>query len=104
MRRSNFTRTTLLPMALLVYLAVLAWMARGRFYSGDYLYYFGVIGGSLIIIGLLYLVLRRRDRMRRKWDEELQYGSYEDKDSDTNGTDENHVQQSENGESTIRQD
>ncbi len=79
MRRSNFTRTTLLPLALLVYLAVLAWMARGRLYSGDYLYYFGVIGGSLVIIGLLYLVLRRRDRLRRQWDEE-QYTTYADAD------------------------
>ena len=56
-------------------LAVLAWMARGRFYSGDYLYYFGVIGGSLLIIALLFLVLRKRDRLRRAREED-QYTTY----------------------------
>ena len=66
-----------MPLALLVYLAVLAWMARGRFYSGDYLYYFGVIGGSLLIIGLLYLVLRKRERLRRER-EQWQYTTYAD--------------------------
>lgn len=73
--KRRFQRSTVLPLALLIYLAVLAWIARGRFYSGDYLYYFGVIGGSLIIIALLYIVLRKRDRMRREQEEEL-YGPY----------------------------
>ncbi|MBQ7691718.1 MAG: hypothetical protein IJT30_11095 [Muribaculaceae bacterium] len=92
MKRTNFTRTTLLPLALLVYLAVLAWWARGRLYSGEYLYYFGVIGGSLVIIGLLYLVLRRRDKLRQRWQrDEEQYGTYSgvekqpiDTDNETN--------------------
>ena len=75
--KNKFTRTTLLPLALLIYLVVLAWIARGRFYSGDYLYYFGVIGGSLLIIILLYLVLHKRERLRRER-EEAQYGSYDE--------------------------
>ena len=94
MKRSNFTRTTLLPLALLVYLAVLAWMARGRLYSGDYLYYFGVIGGSLVIIGLLYLVLRRRDRLRQQWkQDEEQYGTYSGEDPQTTDAEERKNQQ-----------
>ena len=75
MKNNLFTRTYILPLALLFYLAVLAWMARGRFYSGDYLYYFGVIGGSLLIIALLFLVLRKRDRLRRAREED-QYTTY----------------------------
>ena len=75
MKHNFFTRTYILPLALLIYLAVLAWMARGRFYSGDYLYYFGVIGGSLLIIALLFLVLRKRDRLRRAREED-QYTTY----------------------------
>lgn len=75
MKNNLFTRTYILPLALLIYLAVLAWMARGRFYSGDYLYYFGVIGGSLLIIALLFLVLRKRDRLRRAREED-QYTTY----------------------------
>lgn len=77
MKRSNFTRTTLLPLALLVYLAVLAWMGRGRFHTSR-LEYLGIIAGSLLIIGVLWLVLRRRDRLRQQWDDEQQYGTYAD--------------------------
>ena len=80
--KNKFTRTTLLPLALLIYLVVLAWIARGRFYSGDYLYYFGVIGGSLLIIILLYLVLRKRDRLRQQREESL-YGTYDEGDKET---------------------
>ncbi|MBP3737668.1 MAG: hypothetical protein J6I72_01290 [Muribaculaceae bacterium] len=83
MKHNFFTRTYILPLALLIYLAVLAWMARGRFYSGDYLYYFGVIGGSLLIIALLFLVLRKRDRLRRAREED-QYTTYaEDNEQDS---------------------
>lgn len=83
MKNNFFTRTYILPLALLIYLAVLAWMARGRFYSGDYLYYFGVIGGSLLIIALLFLVLRKRDRLRRAREED-QYTTYaEDNEQDS---------------------
>ena len=83
MKNSPFTRTTILPLALLVYLAVLTWMARGRFYNGEYLYYFGVIGGSLLIIALLYLVLRKRDRLRRER-EQWQYTTYADEEETAN--------------------
>lgn len=82
--KSRFTRTTVLPLALLIYLAVLAWMARGRLASGQYLYYFGVIGGSLVIIFLLWLVLRKRDRLRRER-EQAQYGTYADQDNPAGG-------------------
>lgn len=83
MKHNFFTRTYILPLALLIYLVVLAWMARGRFYSGDYLYYFGVIGGSLLIIALLFLVLRKRDRLRRAREED-QYTTYaEDNEQDS---------------------
>ena len=84
--KNRFKRSTILPLALLIYLAVLAWIARGRFYNGDYLYYFGVIGGSLIIIGLLYIVLRKRDRLRQEQEENL-YGTYPDNDVSTDDDD-----------------
>ena len=77
MKSDFFNRTTMLPLAMLVYLAVVAWMARERLMNGEYLFYFGVIGGSLVIIALLYFVLRRRERLRRQWDKEEQYGTYD---------------------------
>ena len=61
----------------MVYLGVMAWVGRSRLEDGDYLYYFGVIGGSLAIIALLYWSLRRKEALRRKREEEL-YGTYED--------------------------
>ena len=70
-------RSTVIPLCLLVYLAVMAWMGRGRLLAGEYLYYFGVLGGSLAIIALLYWSLRRKEALRRKREEEL-YGTYED--------------------------
>lgn len=70
-------RSTVIPLCLLAYLAVMAWMGRGRLLAGEYLYYFGVLGGSLAIIALLYWSLRRKEALRRKREEEL-YGTYED--------------------------
>ncbi len=87
MKRNEFTRTTLLPLAMLVYLAVVAWMARERLANGEYLYYFGVIAGSLVVITLLYLALRRRERLRRQWDEEEEYGRYDGTPLDDDTTD-----------------
>ena len=70
-------RTIVVPLALLVYLAVLAWMGRGHLVSGHHLYYFGVIGASLLIILVLFFVLRWRDRIRQRSDIE-DYGTYKD--------------------------
>ena len=74
---NKLKRSTVIPLCLLVYLAVMAWMGRGRLLAGEYLYYFGVLGGSLAIIALLYWSLRRKESLRRKHEEEL-YGTYED--------------------------
>ena len=70
-------RSTVIPLCLLVYLAVMAWFGRERLYDGQYLYYFGVIGGSLAIIALVYWSLRRKEALRRRREEEL-YGTYAD--------------------------
>ncbi len=70
-------RSTVIPLCLLVYLAIMAWVGRGRLQAGEYLYYFGVIGGSLAIIALLYWSLRRKEALRERREEEL-YGTYED--------------------------
>lgn len=77
MRRNKSRQSTIIPLALLLYLAVMAWMGRGQLAAGEYLQYFGIIGASLGIIVLLYFVLRRKEALRRKHDEEL-YGTYDD--------------------------
>lgn len=69
MKRAN--KTTVLPMALLSYLGVMAYLGRGYLAEGDYAYYFGVIGVSFVIIVLLYFVLRMREKVRNERDEKI---------------------------------
>ena len=57
-------RSTFVPMLLLLYLCVMAYIGRGEFFAGNYLYYFGIIGLTLAAIIALHFVLRRRERMR----------------------------------------
>ncbi len=73
-------RTVLLPLGLLVYLAVMAYLGLPHLRAGEYLFYFGVIGASLLVIVVLYFVLRRRERIRRE-NEESNYGTYKDERS-----------------------
>lgn len=73
-------RSTVIPLCMLAYLAVMAWLGRSRLAAGDYLYYFGVIGISLVIIVLLYFALRRKETLRQRREEEL-YGTYADEEA-----------------------
>lgn len=59
-------RSTLVPLLLLIYLAVMAWIGRGELLAGHYLYYFGIIGATLLCIWLLRRFLLRREQMRQK--------------------------------------
>lgn len=67
-------KSTWLPLLLLVYLAVMAFIGRGQVAAGKYLQYFGVMGVSLIVIVLLHFSLKRKERLRslREKDDELQ--------------------------------
>lgn len=68
-------RHVVIPLLMLVYLAVMAYISRQRLADGEYLYYFGVIGISLAIIVLLYFVLKKKERLRQER-EESYYGKY----------------------------
>lgn len=61
-------RSTLIPLILLIYLAVMSYIGYGDYASGKStpLFYFGVIGITLLVIFLLHLSLKRRDRLRRE--------------------------------------
>ena len=58
-------------MALLAYLGVMAYMGKDRLKEGEYLHYFGVIGVSLLIIALVYILLRKREKLRKERDEKI---------------------------------
>lgn len=55
-------RSVWLPAVLLVYLAVMSYIGLPEFKAGHYLYYFGVIGITLVVIFLLHIFLKRREQ------------------------------------------
>lgn len=61
-------RSTLIPLLLLVYLGVMSYIGYPEYQQGHYLYYFGVIGVTLVIIGILHLFLKKRERQRQQND------------------------------------
>lgn len=66
MRRSN-----VIPAVLLVYLGIMAYIGRGEFQAGHYLYYFGIIGATLACIIALRFFLRRRERLRAEREDDI---------------------------------
>lgn len=59
-------RSTVIPAILLVYLAVMSYIGRGEFLAGNYLFYFGTIAATLLVIWLLHINLKMRERMREQ--------------------------------------
>lgn len=64
-------RSTIIPLILLIYLGVMAYIGRGEFYAGNYLYYFGIIGLTLFTIILLHFFLKKRERLRREREDDI---------------------------------
>ncbi|HIU55995.1 MAG TPA: hypothetical protein IAB03_09360 [Candidatus Gallibacteroides avistercoris] len=57
----------LIPGLLLIYLIVMAGFGWEKFAAeGKYLEYFGIIGGTLIIIFVLRIVLKRKNKFREE--------------------------------------
>lgn len=63
-------RSKVIPPILLAYLAVMSIIGLPEYRAGHYAYYFGVIGGTLVCIVLLYFSLRRRERLQRERENE----------------------------------
>ena len=70
-------RSVVFPIIMLIYLAVMAWIGRGNLTQGNYLYYYGIVAVSLIIIFLLFLSLRKKEQLREKREQE-QYSTYDE--------------------------
>ena len=64
-------KSTYIPLMLLVYLGVMSYIGRQEFFDGHYLYYFGIIGTTLLCIILLHLFMKKRDRLRRQREDDL---------------------------------
>lgn len=59
-------RSTVIPILLLIYLAVMACIGWPEYAAGrsSALYYWGIIASTLIVIVLLHFNLKRRERLR----------------------------------------
>lgn len=57
-------RSTFLPVLLIIYLAVMAYIGRGELYAGHYAYYFTIIGLTLLVIFLLRIFLKKREKIQ----------------------------------------
>lgn len=70
-------KSTVLPLILLIYLAVMSYIGYGSYSSGaiSALYFYGVIGTTLIVIFLLHLSLKRRERLRAEREADLSANS-----------------------------
>jgi quinol-cytochrome oxidoreductase complex cytochrome b subunit len=62
----RYKKSTIIPLALLVYLIGMSYIGRLHFYAGEYVFYFGVIGVTLFIIVLLHFMLKKREKMQQK--------------------------------------
>ena len=59
-------RSVVIPVILLIYLGVMSYIGRGELFAGHYLFYFGVIGITLVVIYLLHLTLKKREKMHEQ--------------------------------------
>lgn len=64
----KFKRHIVLPAVLLIYLAVMAVIAYPKYEaSGKWGEYFAVIGISVLLLGMLFYILKRRQKMRDRF-------------------------------------
>lgn len=61
----KYKKSTVLPILLLIYLAVMSYIGLPELRAGHYLYYFGIIGATLVCILLLHLSLKHRENRRK---------------------------------------
>ena len=59
----------------------MAYIGRDNFTSDNKFTYYSVLAVSLVIIVILHFVLRKKEHLRQRRQEELQYGRYDDKDN-----------------------
>lgn len=66
-------RSTVLPLVLLVYLAVMAYIGFEGYTTGETspAMYFGTIALTIVIIVLLHFNLKRRERLRRERENDI---------------------------------
>lgn len=80
MRQKKFKSSTVIPLALLVYLAVMAYYGRGMLVAGETIKYFGVIACTLIVLVILHFSLKKKEKLREKRENDI-YTTYADEEN-----------------------
>lgn len=64
----KYKRSTIVPAILAVYLLIMAAIGWPRYASGEEsaLFYFGVLGVTVLVIVLLHFNLKRQEKLRRR--------------------------------------
>ena len=62
----KYRKSELVPFILAIYLAAMSYIGLPYYRSGEYLFYFGVLGITLVAIVLLHFILKKRERLRDK--------------------------------------
>lgn len=73
--------STALPLILLAYLGFMAYIGYPHLLDGEYLFYFGIVGISLVIILALHIVLRKKEQLRKRASEDI-YATYAEVDDE----------------------
>ena len=73
MPKRRYKKSTIVPVLLLIYLAVMATIGWREYAIGktSALYYFGIIGATLVCIVLLHFSLKRREKLREERENDL---------------------------------
>lgn len=61
----RFKKSTIVPLALLIYLIAMAYIGRSYYFAGEYLFYFGIIGATLLIIIILHFLLKKKEKIQQ---------------------------------------
>lgn len=77
-------KSTIIPLALLVYLAGMSYIGRGHFMAGDRMFYFGILGITFAIIILLHFLLKKKEKYQQKRKEEAENSIPDDKTDNDN--------------------
>lgn len=67
----KYKKSTTIPIMLLIYLAVMSYVGFDYYRAHDYLFYFGIIGVTLVIIILLHFNLKRREKLRKEREDDI---------------------------------
>ena len=68
----RFKKSVFIPLVLLIYLLVMAYMGRDKFLAGSYVEYFGILLVTLFCILLLFFTLRKQEEVRERKRRELE--------------------------------